>query len=91
MFRFLLFVPVMFAQNAVDPRAALENAAKSLNWSKPPKAATPVFVTPAGPCATPLLNVTPPASDAATIRVIPPQAMSNMPIVTLPAPPCPAK
>ncbi len=91
MFRLLLFVPVMFAQNAVDPSAAVENAAKSLVRYQPPKAATPVLVTPAGPCAAPLLNVTPPASDAATIRVVPPQATSNMPIVTVPAPPCPAK
>jgi hypothetical protein len=91
MFRLLLFVPVMFAQNAVDPRAALENAAKSLVRYQPPKAATPVLVTPAGPCAAPLVNALPPGADAAKIRTIAPQSTSNMPVVTVPAPPCPAK
>lgn len=87
--RFLMFVPVLFAQNAVDPSKALENAAKSLVRYQPPKAVTPVLVTPASPCAVPLLNVTPPESSK--ITVIAPPAASNMPIVTVPAPPCPAK
>lgn len=89
--RLLFFVPVMLAQNAIDPRAALENAAKALVRYQPPKASVPVLVTPSSPCAAPLLNVTPPSSAAATIRVIPPQATANMPIVTVPAAPCPAK
>ena len=84
-----LFVPALLAQNAVDARAALENAAKSLVRYQPPKAAVPVFVTPAGPCAAALVNVTPPSSSK--ISVVPPQPTSEMPVVNVPAPACPAK
>ena len=88
---FLLFVPVIFAQNAIDPRQALENVVRTPVRSQRLTASTPVMVTPTSPCSVPLLNATPPAADATKIRVLPPPATSNMPIVTVPAPPCPAK